>query len=164
MRLYLNDQLIGEQNTGRDTEFKAVFKPPIEQDSSAQKVWTMRRLLVSASAAKSIKLTADRSRILADGQDLSFITVEVVDAEGRLDPNASYDISFSLKGNGSIVAVGNADIKETTPYSSHTFKTWKGRAMVVVRSTRKAGNLQLTATANNLKRAKILLKSVKAIP
>ncbi|EFA43120.1 glycosyl hydrolase family 2, sugar binding domain protein [Hallella bergensis DSM 17361] len=169
VRLYLNDQLIGEQNTGRDTEFKAVFKTPyragqLRAEGLDGETVMERQLLVSASAAKSIKLTADRSRILADGQDLSFITVEVVDAEGRLDPNASYDISFSLKGNGTIVAVGNADIKETTPYSSHTFKTWKGRAMMVVRSTRKAGNLQLTATANNLKRAKILLKSVKAIP
>ena len=92
-------------------------------------------ILTTADNASVIKLTADRTEIDADGQDLSFITVEMTDANGQLDPNAANRLHFEIEGPGTIIAVSNSDIKDTDPYVATSKKAFKGRAMVVVRST-----------------------------
>jgi beta-galactosidase len=58
---------------------------------------------------KSIQLTADRKIIKAEGEDVSVITVQVNDANGLMVPTADNDISFSVKGEGKIIGVGNGD-------------------------------------------------------
>ena len=114
VRLYLNDKLIGEKPTGREQEFKAVFDVPyapgtlkavgVRGDSAVAE-----SVLTTAGKPAQLRLTADRSVLQADGQDLSFITVEALDSEGHLQPNADQEIQFSISGPGTIVAVGNGD-------------------------------------------------------
>ena len=82
---------------------------------------------------------------------MAFVKVEVVDRQGRLVPNASNLISFSVKGAGTIQAIGNADITDTTPFTSRNWKAWKGELLVAVRSGNKAGTITLNATAKGLK-------------
>jgi beta-galactosidase len=97
----------------------------------------------------------------ADGQDLCYVTVELTDAKGNREPNAENELTFSLKGAGEIIAVDNALLKDTTPYTSLTRKAWKGRAMVVIKTSRKAGNITLRATSPGLKDASVTVKSNK---
>ena len=70
-----------------------------------------KTILQTAGKPVKIQLTADRTKIKANGQDLSFITVEILDKEGILEPNADNQLTFEVKGAGTIVAVGNADLK-----------------------------------------------------
>ena len=88
VRLYLNDKLIGEKPTGRGQEFKAVF--PVPYAPGTLKAVGLRgdrvvaeNLLTTVGPAVRLRLTADRTVLQADGEDLSFVTVEAVDAEGR---------------------------------------------------------------------------------
>ena len=166
MRLYLNDRLIGEQPTEREQEFKAVFSVPYSpgilkavgiengQEVEAQK-------LATAGEPVQIRLTADRTVIIADGQDLSFVTVEILDKEGRVNPNAEHRLTFEVKGSGVIAAVGNADLKDTDCYVGNTRKAWKGRAIVVLKSMKKNGTIRLKVKADGLRDASLSVKTRK---
>jgi beta-galactosidase len=100
------------------------------------------------------KWKARRSPLRADGHDLSFVTVEGVDVNGELHPNAEHPVTFSLKGPGSIAA------EET--YRGNQRKLFRGKALVIVRTLRTAGALTLTATAPGLRAANLNVKIVLA--
>jgi len=117
-------------------------------------------VLRTVGDAAQLRLTADRASLRADGQGLSFITVEAVDANGQLHPNADHQIGFRLEGPGSIAAVGNADMTSEEPYQGTQRKLFRGKALVVVRTSRRPGTIALTATAAGLKGAQVRLTTL----
>jgi beta-galactosidase len=106
-----------------------------------------------------LKLSADRSLIRADGQDLSYITIEVTDVKDILHPKADPLIRFEIEGPGSIVAVGSANPMSTESFQQPQRKAWHGRCLAVVKSTQKAGRIIFTASAEGLKPARIVIDS-----
>ena len=106
-------------------------------------------LRTSGTAAK-LRVTADRKMVDANGEDLSFVTVEAVDADGRPDLQASQEVQFSVSGPGVIAAVGNGDAQDPDSYHSEHRKLYQGRALVVVRSSRQAGEIKLTVKSTGL--------------
>ena len=160
----MNGQLIGEQPTGREQEFKAVFSVPYNPGTlkavgveNGQEVEAQE--LATAGEPAQIRLTADRAVITADGQDLSYVTVEILDKEGRVVPNAENRLTFEVNGTGVIAAVGSANLKDTDRYVGNTRKAWKGRAIVVLKSTKKNGTIRLKATADGLRSATVSVKT-----
>ena len=147
VRLYLNNKLIGEQATTSEQQFKATFSVPyspgllkavgVENGKEVEST-----ILQTSGDAAKIKLTADRNEILANGQDLSFVTIEITDKEGIFQPNATNRLHFKIEGPGIIAGVGNADMKDTDQYVGNTRKAWHGRALVVIRSTHSAGDIK----------------------
>jgi beta-galactosidase len=169
VRLFLNDKQIGEKPTGRDQEFKATFSVPYTPGTL--KAVGMRgdravaeSVLTTASNAAALRVTADRTELQADGQDLSFLAVEAVDAEGRLQPQAGPEVQFSISGPGVIAAVGNGDGEDPASYQGDRRKLFQGRAQVIVRSSKHAGSIQLTATAPGLTVGKIEIRAEGASP
>ncbi len=155
VRLYLNDKLIGEKPTGREQEFKAVFDVPYAPGTlKAVGVWgdsaVAESILTSTGKPAQLRLTADRSVVQADGQDLSFITVEALDSAGHLQPNADQEVQFAISGPGVIAAVGNGDGEDPASYQGDRRKLYLGRALVVVRTSKEAGSIHLTATTPGL--------------
>ena len=146
--LYLNDKLIGTKAVNETTEYKAVFTVPYEPGTLRAKTMQGESILATASEPAALRLTPDRHIITADGQDLAFITVEVVDAEGRVCPNAAIPCEAVVKGQGQLMAFASADLKDREPYTSSKVTTWKGRALLVVRSTKKKGNVQVSINSN----------------
>jgi len=113
---------------------------------------------VGAAAALTIK--ADRTTISADGYDLSFITVAVVDGSGEVMPNASDSVTFSVSGPGEIVATDNGDPIDQTPFPSLTRNAFHGLALAIVRSSPgKAGEITVSASATSLAGANVLLNA-----
>jgi beta-galactosidase len=166
VRLYQDNKLIGEQATTREQQFKATFSIPysagllkavgVENDKEVEST----TLQTSGDAAK-IKLTADRKEILANGQDLSYITVEITDKDGIIQPNAANGLQFKIDGPGVIAGVDNANIKDTDPYVGNKRKAWKGRALVVIKSTHDVGDIKLSVTSNGLEEKSIIIKSTQ---
>ena len=76
-----------------------------------------------------------------------------MDKDGNLCPNASIPLQAIVTGQGTLAAMGNADIKDTDSYVDDTHKTWKGRALIVVRSTHKKGTARLAVKAQGIKGA-----------
>lgn len=158
VRLYLDNKLIGEKAVSRATELKAVFAIPYKEGTlKAEGIenGTIKesKILKSASAPAAIRLIAENKEMKANGEDLAFVQVEVIDQDGNLCPNASIELTATVTGQGSLAAMGNADIKDTDSYVNNTHKTWKGRALVVVRSIHKKGKAQLTIKASGIKGA-----------
>ena len=164
VRLYLNDKLIGEQPTTKEKEFKATFTLPytpgllkavaVEENQEMEST-----VLKTADKPAQLRLMADRTKILANGQDLSFVTVEITDKNGVIQPNADNRFSFQLNGPGTIAGVDNANLKDLDPYVGTTRKAWHGRALVVIRSTRKKGDIILRVSSPELPDAIITIKS-----
>ncbi|OMP31653.1 beta-galactosidase GalB [Mangrovimonas sp. DI 80] len=115
----------------------------------------LEKELKTAEEAATVKLTADRQTISADGKDLSFITVDVVDADGNFVATAQNQLNFSIEGNGEIFAVGNGDPTNHESFKGKTHKALNGKCLVVVRSTDKAGIATLKVTSDGLQEATI---------
>ena len=156
--LYLNDKLVGTKAVNRSTEFKAVFSVPYEAGTLRAEAGGRSITLATAGAPARLRLTADRQTVTADGQSLAFITVEVVDQSGRLCPEAAIPCDVLVSGQGRLMAAASADLKDREPTTSNRVTTWKGRAMIVVRSTAKRGKMQVSVKST-LPTAAINIKS-----
>jgi beta-galactosidase len=165
VRLYLDERLIGEKPTTRAEKFKANFDVPYAP--GALKAVALQdgkpiaeSVLRTVGDPVRVRLTADRKSLRADGQDLSFINVEAVDANGQPHPNAEHQVTFRLQGPGAIAALGNGDMFSEEAYQGSQRKLFHGKALVVVRTARKGGALTLTVTAPGLKEAAVQIRIV----
>jgi beta-galactosidase len=156
---------MGEQATNVEQQFKATFSVPyspgmlkavgVEKDKEVEST-----ILKTSGEAASIKLTTDRKGIIANGQDLSFVTIEICDKDGAFQPNAANRLQFKIEGPGTIAAVGNADMKDNDPYIGNSRKAWRGRAMVAIRSTHNAGDINLKVSSPGLSETSILVNAI----
>ena len=158
VKLYLDDQLIGTKQVSRDTEFKAVFSVPYKAGTLRAEAGGESVTLKTANDPARLRLTPDRTVMTADGQSLTFVTIEVLDKQGTLVPEAAIPCEASVKGAGTLLAFASADLKDTEPYISPRVKTWKGRALLVVRSMQKGGSVSVTIKSS-LPTASLSLKS-----
>ena len=143
VKLYLNDKLVGTKQVSRDTQFKAVFSIPYEVGVLRAEADGKSVTLATAGEPARLRLTADRNVIAAGGQDLAYITVEVVDKDGRVCPDAAIPCEAVVKGLGQLMAFASADFKDREPKTSSRVTTWKGRALLVVRSSKTKGKAQI---------------------
>lgn len=107
----------------------------------------------TAGRAYKLRLTPDRERIKADGEDLSFITVEVLDKNGNLCPNAENEIHFEIEGTGFIAGVDNGSPVSLERFKDNKRRAFYGKCLVVVQSNEDIGNIRITATADGLQSA-----------
>ncbi|MBR2233185.1 MAG: DUF4982 domain-containing protein [Prevotella sp.] len=143
VKLYLNDKLVGTKQVSRDTQFKAVFSIPYEVGVLRAEADGKSVTLATAGEPARLRLTADRNVIAAGGQDLAYITVEVVDKDGCVCPDAAIPCEAVVKGQGQLMAFASADLKDREPKTSSRVTTWKGRALLVVRSSKTKGKAQI---------------------
>lgn len=164
VRLYLDGQLLGEKPTTRKEEFKALFDVPyrpgtVEVAGVDGGIVRDRRVLTTAGPAARLRLTADRSRLAADAQDLAFITVEVEDAMGVPVQNAESPVRYAVDGPAEIAGIGSADLTTTESYRANPRRLYQGRSLVVLRTTDKPGRITITASAPGLPNEKLVLES-----
>lgn len=163
VQLFLNGNPIGEQPTGREQQFKAVFALPYEAgmlhvvgvDDAGK---PQEEITLSTTGIPDrIRLTAATPQMKADGQDLVYVIAEVLDKQGRVVPTADNRLQFTVKGAGIIEATGSADLKDAEAYCKTSRKVWKGRAVAVIRSTGKNGKIALKAFSPGLSSASVVL-------
>ncbi len=116
-------------------------------------------LISTAAEPATLRLTADRKTIQADGYDLSFIQVEILDENGNICPLADNNVQFELEGAGEIAAVGNGDPATNAPFISKSRKAFNGMCLVVVRSREnETGNIRLKALSDGLRAQELKLQ------
>ncbi len=169
VRLYLNDKLIGEMPTTTDQQRKAVFTIPYAPGTLKAVGVNVDRevatsVLQTAGDAVKLRLMADRNVLQADGEDLSFVTVEAVDTEGRLQPNAASEVQFTMSGPGTIIAVGNGDGSSKESYQGDHRALFNGRALVVVRTSRTPGSIRLAASVPGMIAGEITIRTEPGSP
>jgi beta-galactosidase len=164
VQLYLNDKLIGEKPTTRAESFTATFSVPYAPGKLRAVVVQgdkkiAENILTTAGDAARIRLVPDRAAVSAGGQDLSFVTVEVTDKAGQLQPNAEHPIHFSVTGAGVIAGVDNGSDRSEERYQADQRKALHGRALVVIRSQQQPGQIKLTAASPGLESATVTIQS-----
>lgn len=152
VRLYLDDDFIGEKNT---EELKATFKLPyragtLRAEGMENGRVAEQRILKTAGEVAAIRLTPDRKELAANSGDLSYIVIELVDKDGNVVPTADNQLRVSVTGNATLLALGNADIKDEDPYFDNNHKAWKGRALAILRSSGQRGKATVKATSPGL--------------
>ncbi len=125
----------------------------------------------TTGAAAQIQLTPDRKTINANGADVAVFTVSALDAQGRVVPLAQNKIAFAIEGSGKIIGVGNGDpsCHEPDTFAAETAPQWSrslfnGLAQIIVQSTKSAGEIKLTATADGLAPAKTIVSTQPCAP
>ena len=163
VRLYLNDQLIGEKEVAQGM---ATFTLPYQPGTLRAMAGGESVSLQTAGEATAIRLSVSTPLhnregkgvgLQADGQDLAFITVELTDADGTVNLTANNELTASVSGAATLIGFGNADIKDCDRYTDSTHKAWKGRALLVIRSTGKKGKASITVQGKGLKTARVNL-------
>lgn len=163
VKLYLNNTLIEEKET--DELYKASFEVPYQKgELRAVEVKDGKEgdsaILKTIGEATGLRLVADRTKIKANGQDLAYILIELVDKEGNIVYDSNRKIQISSEGNGGkIIASGTASPNDMHSFQSLNPTLFNGRAMVIVRADEKTGEMQLTVNSEGIKTAKLKVRS-----
>lgn len=113
----------------------------------------------TAGKPVKIRLTPDRKKLAATGEDLCYIFVEALDADGTLCPLADNSVRFKIEGPAEIAGVGNGNPLSLEPFQSDNRKLFYGKAMLILRTIdRKAGIIRITAESDGLAPAKVTVQ------
>jgi beta-galactosidase len=119
----------------------------------------LSREVRTAGPAAKVVLTADRNAIRADGADLSFVTVKIVDKNGVLVPSADNSVKFELIGPGSIVGVDNGNQISHESFKANHRKAFHGMALAIVQAKLTGGRIVLKARSDGLESASVVINS-----
>jgi beta-galactosidase len=113
----------------------------------------------TAGKPHHLELSADRKTISADGNDLSYVTVSVVDKNGNLCPTAENQLSFKVSGAGKYKAVCNGDATSLEMFHLPTMKAFNGKLVITVQALKEAGEMTLEVSGEGIETAQINILS-----
>ena len=162
VELIVNGNSIGRKPVERNSRAKwdVVYQPGFIEArgyNDGKHVATTRRETTGKAAA--IRLKPDRKKIKADNQDVSLVTVEIVDEKGRLVPTANDALTFSLSGSGKIIGLCNGDPSCQLLENETTYPVFNGLTMVFIQSSSKAGPMTLRAQGAGLEEAEVAIEA-----
>ncbi|WP_172916581.1 DUF4982 domain-containing protein [Capnocytophaga canis] len=140
-----------------DTKYEAGEVKVVAYDKNGKAV--AEKIVKTAGKPHSLRLTADRNVITADGKDLSFITIEAVDKDGNLCPNVNDLVTFKVSGAGTYRAAANGDATSTDQFHLPKMHLFNGKLVAIVQSSEKAGEITFEAKSKGLKTAVIKVKT-----
>lgn len=117
------------------------------------------RTTKTAGKPYAIKLETDRDVITADGKDMAFITVSVVDKDGNLVPYADHKINFNVSGQGSYEASANGNPASLELFQAPFMKVFNGQLTSAVRAGKNPGSMTFKASAKGLKSSTIKIET-----
>jgi len=158
VELFVNGHSAGRQTVQRNghLEWRVPYAPgSIEAHGykEGRRVLVDRRETTGAAAA--LTLSADRTSLAADGDDLAVFTVGVTDAQGRLVPHAADLVSFTVEGPGRLIGVGNGDPTSLEPDHADERRAFMGLCSALLQGTTQAGRVRLIAKAEGLAPAQV---------
>lgn len=163
VELFLNGRSLGtKRKSGDDLHvmWRIAYEPGTLKAiaRTGGKVVLTQEVRTASQPAKMI-LIPDRKIINADGSDLSFVTVKVVDQNGTLVPDADNLVKFQLDGEGLIAGVDNGDPISHEPFKANYRKALHGMCLVIIQSKGKAGKINLKATSENLQPVSVMIEA-----
>ena len=163
VELFLNGKSLGSKSKTGDAlhvAWRVPFAPGTLQAVSRRAGQTvLTRTVKTAGPATKLELVPDRRALRADGRDLSFITVRVLDAEGNLVPDAANLVQFKLSGPGFVAGVDNGYQASLELFKANSRQAYNGLCLAIVQTTERGGAITVRATAEGLAGASIILTS-----
>jgi len=153
VELLLNGISVGVVSMTAESRYIARFSVPYQPGELKAIARTAGVQVAEAALSTTgqpchLRLTPDRATIRIDRNDLSYVTVEVCDAEGQTVPTADSLFHVTISGPGRIAAVANADPKNTDLYCDSRHHAWRGRGLVIVQPSGEPGRIDLCVTAD----------------
>ena len=163
VELYLNGKSVGiKKKTGDDLHvmWRLKYEPgTLKAVSRKNGKIVLTQEIHTAGKPTKIELIADRKNIKADGKDLSFITVKILDKDGNVVPDAANLVNFKINGEAFIAGVDNGDPVSHDSFKVDYRKAFNGLALAIVQAKEKAGNITFTASSKGLQSATILIQT-----
>ena len=167
----MNGQNSFDQKSGHQSLY-ATFWVPYEEGTLEVKAYQAdgeteitdtegRSVVNSTNGANQLEAVADRTSITADGDDLSYVTITVKDANGNPVNTDDVNVKLSITGEGKIIGVDNGRQADHTSYQSLSRNTGAGKLVAVVQSTDKAGSFTVTAQAEGLKSTSVTVTTTE---
>lgn len=163
VELFVNGKSQGVRSKG-DGEYHVMWRVPFEPGTikavsrKAGKT-VAEQVINTAGEPAQIRLTPDRATIAADGNDLSFVTVEILDSEGNLCPTAVNEVTFTVEGAGQNEGVDNGNPISLERFKADSRKAMAGKALLIVRNNGKKGDINVKAVSPGLSDATVTLKA-----
>lgn len=163
VELFLNGISLGVKETNLENEYIAKWSVPYQSGELKavainKNGETFTNVLKTAENPTKIQLSADRTELNAKGQDLSYIVVDLVDANGLLHPKTENLVQFEIEGPGKIIAVASSNPMSVESFQQPQRKAYKGRCLVIVKSGKEKGEITLTAKSEEIKSAEITIQ------
>jgi beta-galactosidase len=148
VELLVNGKSLGRQKVPhlKHVEWKVIYQPGvIEARASKDGKVVLTEKRETTGPAATLRLTADRAEINADGEDLAILQVEAFDREGRPVPTANNLIGFKVSGAGKLIGVGNGDPNCQESDKAAQRSLFNGLAQVIIQSTKQPGEIHVEA-------------------
>ncbi len=163
VELFLNGQSLGSKKPeggAYHVSWRVPYAPGRLEAVSRKDGKEVKRTFVNtASDPYALKLTPDRTQIEADGTDLSYVMVEVVDKDGNLCPLAENEILFTVEGSGFNAGVDNGSPISLEPFKSDSRKAFYGKALVIVQNDGKKGEIKVKATSPGVEGSSVIIEA-----
>lgn len=163
VELFVNEKSMGVKQKHNDdlhVMWRVQYQPgSIKAVSSKNGKTVLTEQINTAGPAYKIQLLADRTNIKANGEDISFVTINVLDKNNNLVPDAGNLIQFEISGNGFIAGVDNGSETSMESFKDNKRKAFNGKALVLLQSNGKKGSITLKATAAGLQNATVTVNA-----
>ena len=166
--LFLNDTLIGEKTLAHTEEdnmiadwqlpFEAGTLKAIAYDENGVEI--ARDEASSFGDAASLRLTANRSQVTADGSELIFVTIDALDKDGHVVANANNRVHFKVTGEGMLAGLDNGDSTDYEPYKGDCRRLFSGKLLAIIAPTLTAGTITITASSEELTSASLTVNTI----
>jgi len=152
VELFVNGTSVGAQDVKKNSHvaWKVPYASGFIEAKGVRNGAPVASRRETTGPASKIVLRPDRARISAEGEDLSVVEVQIVDAQGRVVPTAMNEVTFSVTGPGKIIGVGNGDPSSHEPDRASKRNAFNGLCMALVQATKDAGEIRVEATAPGL--------------
>jgi beta-galactosidase len=163
VKVELNGKLVGEQTVDQEKSITASFEVPFEPGILVARCFddgkeTASQTLKTTGKPASLRLVADRTKIRADRNDLSYVMAEVIDNDGNIVPDAdNIVVNFEITGKGKIAGVGNGSHSDMSSFQLPQKKAYQGICLAIIRPEKTPGVINLKATAEGLKEASLTI-------
>lgn len=162
VRVYLNEELIDTKNTSNTywAGFIVPYRPgtlkavEVNENGSEGAAFVLR----TTSDPVALRLKTDCNTLLANGTDLAYVTVELVDKDGQVVMDSERKVCFSVNGQGTLLSAGNASPTDQESFRSSEPRLFRGRAMAIVKSGEKNGKVSLTVKSDGMEEKTVTFK------
>lgn len=161
-------------NSAADKNLYLTWNVPYEDGTITAEAWDSegrpidlgtvegRTSVTTTGGAAELSASADRTEIAADGAELSYITVDVTDEDGNIVPDAANNVKFTVEGEGKLVGVDNGKQDDHQSYQDDNRDAFSGQLVAIVQSTKTAGEITVTASAEGLDPAAVTINTTPA--
>jgi len=163
VKLELNGKIVGEQTVDLGKSITATFEVTYEPGTLIAHCYdngkeTAKQTLKTTGKPASIRLVADRTKIRADRNDLSYVRAEILDSKGNIVPDADdIMVNFEVTGNGKVAGVGSGNPRDMSSFQHPGKKAYQGICLAIIRPGTTPGKIGVRATAEGLKKASVVI-------